>query len=86
MYNSFNLPINFWWWYNYYLYITDGEIQAGGLTRLNPGRTYALYHYVTLSIFFKDFLSLFLERREGGERGGETSMCGCLSNPSYWGT
>ena len=38
--------------------------------------------------FLSDFIIyLFLEREEGreGERGRETSMCGCLSCTPYWG-
>ena len=39
---------------------------------------YNLYIYLTL--FFKDFIYLCLERGEGErKRGKETSMCGCLS-------
>ena len=37
------------------------------------------------SFFFKDFIDLFLERGMEGERGKETSMCGCLSHAPYWG-
>ena len=34
--------------------------------------------------FFWDFIYLFLERGEGGEKGRETSMCGCPSHTPYW--
>ena len=30
-------------------------------------------------------MDLFLEKREGRERGRETFMCGCLSHAPYWG-
>ena len=33
----------------------------------------------------KDFIYLLLERREGRERGKETSVCGFLLHASYWG-
>ena len=37
-------------------------------------------------LFLKDGIYLFLERREGKEKERkETSMCGCLPRPSYWG-
>ena len=32
--------------------------------------------------FFKDFIYLFLDRREGGR---ETSVCGCLLHAPHWG-
>ena len=36
-------------------------------------------------LFFKDFIYLFLEKGEGREKGGETSMCGCLLRTPNWG-
>ena len=36
-------------------------------------------------LFFKDFIYLFLERGRETKRGGETSMCGCLSHVPFWG-
>ena len=35
--------------------------------------------------FLKYFIYLLLERAEGREIGGETSMCDCLSCTTYWG-
>ena len=35
--------------------------------------------------FFLKNIYLFLKRREGKERGRETSMCGCLLSAPYWG-
>ena len=35
--------------------------------------------------FFYKILFLFLQRGREGERGRETSVCGCLSNAPYWG-
>ena len=35
--------------------------------------------------FIKDFIYLFLDRKEGRKTGRETSMCGCLSCTPYWG-
>ena len=43
-----------------------------------------LYGDITL-YFFKDFIYLSLERREGRKRGRETSVCGCPSHTPYWG-
>ena len=40
---------------------------------------------VLCNSFFLNFISLFLERRKGRERGRETSVCGCLSCTPYWG-
>ena len=40
---------------------------------------------LSLSLFFKDFIYLFLERRERREKERETSMCGCLLCVPYWG-
>ena len=38
------------------------------------------------TMFFKDFIYLFLrEGRSGRKRGRETSMCGCLLCAPYWG-
>ena len=40
--------------------------------------------YFLFIIFLKDFI--FRERGREGERGRETSMCGCLSHAPNWGT
>ena len=38
-----------------------------------------------ITVFFKLFIYLFLETGREGERGRETSMCGCLLHTPYWG-
>ena len=38
-----------------------------------------------LLLFLKDFIYLFLERGEGGEKEREISMCGGLSCSPHWG-
>ena len=46
---------------------------------------FSIYPCIHLFLFVLDFIYLFLEREEGGERERETSMCGWLSHVPYEG-
>ena len=38
-----------------------------------------------VSLYFKDFIYLFLDRREEREKEREASICGCLLQDPHWG-
>ena len=44
--------------------------------------TFLLFYYI---LFYLMILFLYREGEGGRTRGRETSMCGCLSHPPYWG-
>ena len=44
-----------------------------------------LFCYGCLRFYLFIYLFIYKDREREGERGRETSMCGCLSHASYWG-
>ena len=71
----------------FYLLLPPFKIKIWSLQWPNKPILIFLVRCFILFIFYflKDFIYLFLVSRREGERGRETSMCGCLSHTPSWG-